>query len=255
MSTLFSLQGRTAFITGGSTGIGAMIARGFLEHGATVVINGRNEERCAQTVTELSKFGEISACPGDISTLEGIEEIVETLTDKVDILVNNAGTSWGEPVGQFSEHGWDKVIDLNLKSVFFMTQQLMPVLIANGSPEQPAKVINISSIDGIWNCNNETPSYVASKAGLIQLTKHQAMKLTRKNVVVSGIAPGAFASKLNRVARDNPETIINHIPSKRIGTWEDMAGAAVFLASRAGDYVVGETVIVDGGLVHAGRMD
>jgi NAD(P)-dependent dehydrogenase (short-subunit alcohol dehydrogenase family) len=142
-------------------------------------------------------------------------------------------------------------MDLNLKSAFFMTQQLLPRLVANGSPERPAKVINISSVDGIWNSRSDTPSYIASKAGLIQLTKHQSLKLVSNNVLVSGIAPGAFASNLNRAARDTPEKLINGIPIKRIGTWEDMAGAAIFLASRAGDYVVGETVIVDGGLAHA----
>ena len=251
MSTLFSLQDRTAFITGGSAGIGAMIARGFLEHGATVIINARNAERCAQTAKELSELGEISACPGDISTLAGIEAAAMALPDTVDILVNNAGTSWGAPIEEFPENGWDKVMDLNLKSVFFTTQKLLPRLVANGSPERPAKVINISSVDGIWNSRNDTPSYIASKAGLIQLTKHQSLKLARKNVIVSGIAPGAFAANLNRAARDTPEKLINGIPIKRIGTWEDMAGVAVFLASRAGDYVVGETIIVDGGLTYA----
>jgi len=251
MSDLFSLADRTAFVTGGSTGIGAMIARGFLAHGASVIINARNAQRCAQTVAELSQYGEISACPGDVSTLAGIETVVAALPDKLDILVNNAGASWGEPVGEFSEQGWDKVLDLNLKSVFFLTQSLMSALTDNASPAQPAKVINISSVDGIRRCYNDTPSYVASKAGLIQLTKHQALKLVRRNIVVSGIAPGPFASEMNRVARDTPEDMIKYIPSRRIGTWEDMAGAAVFLASRAGDYVVGETIIVDGGVTHA----
>lgn len=250
MHDLFSLKGRTALVTGGTKGIGRMIATAYLEFGAKVIINARNAEQCAATVDELSSLGDISASPGDISTLDGIDEVTSGIADDIDILVNNAGTTSHEPFLEFSEQGWDNVLDLNLKAAFFLTQKLGPALIANGTAERPAKVINISSINAIYNSRNPTPSYIASKAGIIQLTKHQAQKFVRKNVVVTCIAPGSFPSDMNRGARDNPEVASRGIPSGRVGSIEDIGGTAVFLASRAGDYIVGETIIVDGGITH-----
>jgi NAD(P)-dependent dehydrogenase (short-subunit alcohol dehydrogenase family) len=169
---------------------------------------------------------------------------------KIDILVNNAGAAWGADFDEFPESGWDKVMDLNLKTPFFLTQALHGALKAAATPDRPAKVINIASIDGIAVNPQETYSYHASKAGLIHLTKRMAMRLIRDNIVVSAIAPGAFASDMNRDARDHGDALARRIPSQRIGTPEDMAGAAIFLASRAGDYVVGSTIIVDGGVSH-----
>jgi NAD(P)-dependent dehydrogenase (short-subunit alcohol dehydrogenase family) len=168
----------------------------------------------------------------------------------LDILVNNAGAAWGAPFDEFPESGWDKVMDLNVKTPFFLSQALHGALKAAASKERLAKVINIASIDGIAVNPQETYSYHASKAGLIHLTKRMAIRLIRDNIVMSAIAPGAFASDMNRDARDHGDALAKVIPSRRIGTAEDMAGAAIYLASRAGDYVVGSTIIVDGGVSH-----
>ncbi len=170
---------------------------------------------------------------------------------RLDILVNNAGAAWGETYDTFPEKGWDKVVDLNLKTPFFLTQSLTPLLRAAASAERPAKVINVASIDGLSVNPQETYSYAASKAGLIQLTRRMALRLAPENIVVSAIAPGAFASEMNRVARDHGDEVAQRIPSRRIGRDEDMAGAAIYLASRAGDYVVGTTLVVDGGVTLA----
>ena len=169
---------------------------------------------------------------------------------QLDILVNNAGAAWGAPFADFPESGWDKVVDLNLKAPFFLTQALHPQLCQAGKG-RVAKVINIASIDGVSVNPQETYSYHASKAGLIYLTRRMAARLIQDNIVVSAIAPGAFASEMNRAARDEAEAVARRVPAGRIGSDEDMAGAAIYLASRAGDYVVGSTLIVDGGVTHA----
>ncbi|KQP12665.1 SDR family oxidoreductase [Pseudorhodoferax sp. Leaf267] len=248
---LFSLAGRTALITGGSRGIGRMIAQGFLAQGARVYISSRKAEACVQTATELSAFGHCVALPGDVSTVRGAQDLADAFVahePKLDILVNNAGAAWGAPFDDFPEAGWDKVVNLNMKAPFFLTLALAaPLRLAAQS--RPAKVINIASIDGIGVNPMETYSYAASKAGLIQLTRRMALRLIEDNIVVSAIAPGAFASEMNRAARDEAEATARRIPAKRIGTDEDMAGAAIYLASRAGDYVVGSTLTVDGGVL------
>ena len=253
MTDLFSLQGRIALVTGGSRGIGRMIAAGFLAQGAKVYISSRKAADCAQTAKELSAQGECIALPADVSTLEGINALVAAYTAReatLDILVNNAGAAWGETFDTFPEKGWDKVVDLNLKSPFFLTQALIAPLRA-AAKVRPAKVINIASIDGISVNPMETYSYAASKAGLIQLTRRMALRLAQDNIVVSAIAPGAFASDMNRVARDHAEETAKHIPAGRIGRDDDMAGGAIYLASRAGDYVMGSTLVIDGGVTHA----
>ncbi len=251
---LFSLQGRSALVTGGSRGIGRMIAEGFLAQGARVYISARKAEACDQTARELSAFGPCVSLPADVSTMDGVRALVEAYSKHertLDILVNNAGAAWGAPYDEFPESGWDKVVDLNLKAPFFLTQALTPMLRQAAAGEHLAKVINIASIDGISVNPQETYSYAASKAGLIQLTRRMALRLAPERIVVSAIAPGAFASDMNRVARDQADETAKRIPSGRIGTPEDMAGAAIYLASRAGDYVVGSTLVVDGGVTHA----
>ena len=250
MKDLFSLQGRTALVTGGSRGIGKMIAAGFLQHGAKVYISSRKADACEATARELASLGTCIALPMDVSTVEGARALAAAYAQKessLDILVNNAGAAWGETFDTFPENGWDKVMDLNLKSPFFLTQALHDML-RKGAQKQPAKVINIASIDGVSVSPQETYSYAASKAGLIHLIKRMSLRLVQDNIVVSGIAPGAFASDMNRVARDHAEETAKRIPAGRIGRDEDMAGVAIYLASRAGDYVVGETIVVDGGV-------
>lgn len=255
MNDLFSLQNRVALVTGGSRGIGRMIAKGFIAQGARVYISARKAEACRQTAAELSKDGgSCIALPGDASTAEGIAALVEAFTQRepeLDILVNNAGAAWLAEIDAFPEKGWDKVVDLNLKTPFFLTQALLPALRAAASSTRPAKVINIASIDGISVNPQETYSYAASKAGLVHLTRRMALRLIDDHIVLSAIAPGAFASDMNTTARDHEAEVAKRIPAKRIGTEEDMAGAAIFLASRAGDYVVGSTLIVDGGVTHS----
>ena len=250
---LFSLTGRSALITGGSRGIGRMIAEGFLAQGARVYISARKAAACDQTAAELSTLGTCISLPADVSTPAGIAALVAAYSrheKTLDILVNNAGAAWGAPFDEFPESGWDKVVDLNLKTPFFLTQALRPMLQA-AATDHLAKVINIASIDGVSVNPQETYSYAASKGGLIHLTKRMALRLAQDRIVVSAIAPGAFASDMNKEARDHGDTIKAHIPAGRIGTPEDMAGAAIYLASRAGDYVLGSTLIVDGGVTYA----
>jgi NAD(P)-dependent dehydrogenase (short-subunit alcohol dehydrogenase family) len=250
---LFSLKGRSALITGGSRGIGRMIAEGFLAQGARVYISARKAAACDQTAKELSAFGHCVSLPADVSTLEGAQALVDAYAkheDSLDILVNNAGAAWGAPYDEFPESGWDKVVDLNLKTPFFLTKALTPML-KKAATDHLSKVINIASIDGISVNPQETYSYAASKAGLIQLTRRMALRLAQDRIVVSAIAPGAFASDMNKLARDHGDEVKERIPAGRIGTPEDMAGAAIFLASRAGDYVMGSTLVVDGGVTHA----
>jgi NAD(P)-dependent dehydrogenase (short-subunit alcohol dehydrogenase family) len=252
---LFSLEGRTALVTGGSRGIGKMIARGFIAQGAKVYITARKADACEATAKELSQEGGTCiALPVDISTPQGIEALAAAYLRResaLDILVNNAGAAWLAEFDAFPEKGWDKVVDLNLKAPFFLTQALAPALRAAASADRPAKVINIASIDGVSVNPQETYSYAASKAGLIHLTRRMALRLVQDHIVVTAIAPGAFASDMNVSARDHGDEVAKRIPAQRIGRDEDMAGAAIYLASRAGDYVVGSTLIVDGGVTHA----
>ena len=254
---LFSLKGRVALVTGGSRGIGKMIAGGFLAHGAAkVYITARKAGPCEATAKELTAEydGECIALPIDISGMTGIDRLAAEIVKrepKLDILVNNAGAAWGADFDAFPESGWDKVMNLNLKTPFFLTKALAAPLRAAASAERPGKVINIASIDGIFVNPMETYSYHASKAGLIHLTRRMAAKLIRDHIVVTAIAPGPFKSDMNTAARDNADQVSTRVPSGRIGTDEDMAGAAIYLASRAGDYVVGATIAVDGGIVYA----
>jgi len=251
-STLFRLDGRIALVTGGSRGIGKMIAAGFIAQGATVYVSSRKAPACEETAADLGP--NCHALPADVSTVDGCRALAAALAEKeqrLDILVNNAGAAWGVPFEDFQEAGWDKVMDLNVKSPFFLTQALHPLLKASGSGARPAKVINITSIDGQRLNAWETYSYQASKAALIHLTRRMAARLVHDGINVTSIAPGAFPSSMNKAARDHGAAVAQNIPARRIGVAEDMAGAAIYLAARAGDYVVGETITVDGGLVHA----
>ena len=253
MNDLFSLAGRTALITGGSRGIGRMIAAGFLAQGARVYISARKAEACDKTASELSALGPCVSLPADVSRLEGAQALAAAYMARepaLDILGNNAGAAWGAPFDEFPEKGWDKVVDLNLKTPFFLTQALAGAL-RKAAAQRMAKVINIASIDGLSVNPQETYPYAASKAGLVHLTRRMALRLIDDNIAVTAIAPGAFASDMNRDARDRGDEISARIPAKRIGTDEDMAGAAIYLASRAGDYVVGATLVVDGGVTLA----
>ena len=253
MKDLFSLEGRVALVTGGSRGIGKMITQGFLEQGAKVYITARKAPACDQTAEELSQYGSCVSLPHDISTVEGCKALAAEFLQhetSLDILVNNAGAAWGAAFDEFPESGWDKVMNLNVKSPFFLTQALHGALKKGAAGGNLAKVINIASIDGIRINPWETYSYQASKAGMIHLTRRMAARLINDDIAVSGIAPGAFASEMNKAARDEAAAVATMVPAKRIGRDEDMAGAAVFLASKAGDYVIGDTLAVDGGVAY-----
>ena len=251
---LFSIRGRTALVTGGSRGIGKMIAEGFVRSGVKVYISARKAGPCEKTARELSAYGTCVALPLDASGAEGARTMAESYLaheGTLDILVNNAGAAWGADFDEFPESGWDKVVNLNLKTPFFLTKALAAPLRAAATAAKPSKVINIASIDGIFVNPLETYSYAASKSGLIHLTRRMAAKLIHDQIVMSAIAPGPFKSDMNKAARDNADAVAKRVPSGRIGSDEDMAGAAIYLASRAGDYVVGATIAVDGGIVYA----
>ncbi len=252
MQNLFSLEGKRALITGGSRGIGLMIAKGFIAQGAKVYISSRKADVCNAVADELGD--NCISLPMDVSTVDGCKGLAAAYSeheDGLEILVNNAGAAWGEPIETFPESGWDKVMDLNVKSPFFLTQAFLPMLQASASTDKPGKVINIASIDGLRLNPWETYSYQASKAAVINLTKRLAARLIKDNINVTAICPGAFASDMNKAARDHGDFVAKAIPNKRIGRDEDMAAAAVYLAAPAGDYVVGESITVDGGLVNA----
>jgi NAD(P)-dependent dehydrogenase (short-subunit alcohol dehydrogenase family) len=251
-TNLFRLDGRIALITGGSRGIGKMIAAGFIAQGCKVYISARKADACFETAKELGP--NCIPLPQDVSTVAGCKALAAQFAEhetKLDILVNNAGAAWGEAFETFPEKGWDKVMDLNVKSPFFLTQALYEPMKAAATRDKPGKVINITSIDGQRLNPWDTYSYHASKSALIYLTKRMAARLIQDAINVTSIAPGAFASEMNRAARDHGDAVAQGIPAKRIGYDEDMAGTAIYLASRAGDYVVGDTITVDGGLVNA----
>ena len=259
---LFSISGKVALVTGGSRGIGEMIAAGFLANGATVYISSRKADVCNATAERLAAEygGECISLPADLSTLEGIDTLTAALrerTDSLDILVNNAGASWGAPIEAFPEVGWDKVMDTNVKGVFFLTQRLLPLLEANGTAEDPSRVINIGSIDGIQTPGFDTFSYGASKAAVHHLTRQLAAHLVRRNIIVNAIAPGPFPTWMlstgvgggGDVEGTDWDAVGRGNPRGRVGSAEDVAGLAIFLSSRAGAYTVGETITCDGGSV------
>ena len=259
MKNLCSIEGKTALVTGGSRGIGEMIAAGFLANGAKVYISSRKAETCDATAKRLQEEygGECISLPADLSNLEGIESLVGQLSDtSLDILVNNAGASWGEPIDEYSEKGWDKVMDTNVKGVFFLTQKLLPLLRSSGTAEDPSRVINIGSIDGIKTGLFDAFSYGPSKAALHHLTRVLAASLVKENIIVNAIAPGPFPTwMLSTGVGGGGDLDIDWAavgdsnPRGRVGTPEDIAGLAIFLCSRAGAYTVGETITCDGGAV------
>ena len=259
MKDLFSVSGKVAVVTGGSRGIGAMIARGFVENGVKTYITARKVEELQATADQLNEIGECIAIPSDLSTLDGIVAFTDALKEKeeqIHILVNNAGATWGEEIDNFPEAGWDKVMDTNVKGVFFLTQKLLPLLRSSATAEDPSRVINIGSIDGIKTGLFDAFSYGPSKAALHHLTRVLAASLVKENIIVNAIAPGPFPTWMLSTGVGgggdldiNWDEVGNSNPRGRVGTPEDIAGLAIFLCSRAGAYTVGETITCDGGAV------
>jgi NAD(P)-dependent dehydrogenase (short-subunit alcohol dehydrogenase family) len=253
MDRLFDLKGKTALVTGGSRGIGEMIAAGFVARGVKTYISSRKADVCDATARRLSSGqAECVSIPADLSSMDGIQYLADELArreERLDILVNNAGAVWGEPVDGFPESGWDKVMNVNLKSPFFLTQKLLPQLAAAASHESPARVINIGSIDGLHVTDLPTFPYGASKAGLHHLTRILALHLAERHINVNAIAPGPFETKMMaHTLKTVGDKIVRRVPRKRIGVPDDMAGAAIFLSSMASSYVTGVVLPVDGGL-------
>ena len=248
---LFSVRGKVAIVTGGSRGIGEMIARGYVENGAKVYITSRNAAVCDSLAAKLSEIGTCISIPADLSKMEEIERFAaefERHEPKLDILVNNAGASWGAPFDAFPESGWDKIMDLNVKSIFFLTQRLVGRLAAAGSADNFARVINIGSIDGLHVSGIETYSYAASKAGVLHLTRMMAKFLASRHIAVNAIAPGYFPSKMTAAIPDElAQQTLAATPMRTRGTPEDAAGVAIYLASRASGFVTGSVIAVDGG--------
>lgn len=264
MKNLFSIEGKIALVTGGSRGIGEMIAAGFLANGAKVYISSRKADVCNATAERLSKAynAECISIPANLADLASIQAFVQALESKeerLDILVNNAGVSWGAPLEEFPELGWDKVMDTNVKGVFFLTQKLLPLLRQAASAEDPARVINIGSIDGIKTPIFDSFSYGPSKAAVHHLTRVLAAHLVKQNIIVNAIAPGPFPTYMLSTGVGGGgdtdavdwEALGKGNPRGRVGTPEDIAGLAIFLSSRAGAFTVGEVITCDGGSVIA----
>ena len=253
---LFDVRGKVVFITGGSRGIGNMMARGFVEAGARVYISARKAAQCEAAAKELAALGECIALPADLSRMDEIERAAAFINEReqaLHVLINNAGTQWGATIDDFPEKGWDKVLDLNAKSPFFILQKLLPLMEAAAQPGDPARVINVSSVDGMHTPIFQNFSYAASKAALNHLSRMLASHLAARNITVNVIAPGPFHTDMlaPMVESMGEDEVLSNVPLKRMGGQDDAAGAAIFLASRASAYVTGTVLPVDGGIYGA----
>lgn len=254
IESLFSVAGKVAVVTGGSRGIGEMIAEGLVRNGVRVYITARKAAACDATAERLSQFGTCISMPGDLTDSDARQRFVAALSEReasLDILVNNAGAAWGAPLGEFPESGVDKVLDINIKAPFMLTQDLLPLLRAAADADDPARVVMIGSIDGIRVPIGDNYSYSASKAGIHMLARHLAHHLVKENITINSIAPGPFESKMMAYLLEDENSrnaVARSVPRGRIGTPQDVAGAVIFLCSRAGAYLTGAVIPVDGGI-------
>ncbi|MGA3490461.1 glucose 1-dehydrogenase [Micromonosporaceae bacterium DT55] len=258
MPDLFSVQGKTVLVTGGSRGIGLMIAEAFVEAGARVIISSRKAGVCHEVAERLSAKGQCEAIPADLSDSAGADTLAAAVNERLgslDVLVNNAGATWGAPLAEYPEAAFDKLWAVNVKAIFRLTTQLLPALRKAADAEDPARVINIGSVDGIRVPSMEVYAYSATKSAVHMLTRSLAHQLAREHITVNAIAPGPFESKMMAFALDSPEiraAIEDEVPLGRIGRPEDMGGTAIYLASRAGAYLTGAIIPVDGGMTTHG---
>lgn len=252
MQELFSIAGKVALVTGGGSGIGWMIAEAYARAGAKVYIASRKEKELAARIAELGDGGDVTALVADLSTEAGCNALGDAFEEregKLDILVNNAGANWGEDYESFPESGWDRVLNVNVKGVFSLTRRLTPWLAKAATAEDPSRVINIGSIDGLTVPVLETYSYSASKAAVHHLSRVLARKLAPQQITVNAVAPGPFQSRMMKATLERAgDGIRDMVPLRRIGSPEDMGGVAIFLASRAGAYLTGTVIPVDGGI-------
>lgn len=250
---LFGVAGKTVLVTGGSRGIGLAIADGFVKAGAKVIVCSRNSAECEAAAQDLRKWGECRAIAADLGSSGGRDLLVQEIAaneGKLDVVVNNAGALWAAPLDDYPESGWDKVFDLNVKAVFFLIQALLPLLERSAAPGDPARIINVGSINALRIPDHETYAYVSSKAAVHQLTRHLAGKLAARNITANVLAPGLFPSKMlaKDIAANGAETVAQRVPLGRLSDMLDMAGAALYLSSRAGSFLTGAVIPVDGGM-------
>ena len=254
MSALFDVSGKTALVTGGSRGVGLMIARGLAQAGARVLISSRKEEQLQAAAAELAQEGECEAIVADVSSPEGAAALAAAARErfeKLDILVNNAGATWGAPLEEFPQSGWDRVMHTNVEGIFHLTIALLDPLRAAAGEEDPARIINIGSIDGLRVPVTDNFSYSASKSAVHMLTRHLAKRLAAEHITVNAIAPGPFPSKMTAFMLEEPtarEAVEGMVPLGRLGRGDDAAGLVIFLASRAGSYLTGTVIPLDGGI-------
>ncbi|WP_171240810.1 SDR family oxidoreductase [Ruegeria sp. HKCCA5491] len=263
--TLFSMNGKTALVTGGATGIGRMAAEALVRAGARVLIASRNRDACEAVAEELNALdapGSAEGFGGDVGTKEGIDDMVSKVgkrTERLDILMNNAGVTWGAPMGQFPYEAWDKVMSVNVAGIFDLTQKLLPMLMKSGTPDDPARVVNVGSVMGEVPMGDGAYSYSASKAAVLHLTKIMAKELSPYNVTVNALAPGPFVSRMTAFATADEDVrakVGKSVPLGRVGSEEDIAGCMLFLCGRGGSYVTGAVIPVSGGInvVTAGNI-
>jgi NAD(P)-dependent dehydrogenase (short-subunit alcohol dehydrogenase family) len=258
MSELFDVSGKAALVTGGSRGIGEMIARGLVQAGARVIIASRKTAELEATAEQLRVHGECNAITSDLSSPEGAAELAASVQERfptLHILVNNAGATWGAPLDEFPPSGWDRVLHTNVEGVFHLTTGLLPALRSAAVADDPARVINIGSIDGLRAPVVDNYSYSASKAAVHMLTRHLAKRLAAEHITVNAIAPGPFQSKMTAFMLDQPESrsqVEQLVPLRRIGQPDDVVGLTLMLASRAGSYLTGTIIPLDGGITGCG---
>mgnify|MGYP001275050476 CR=1 FL=1 len=250
---IFSVSGKVVLITGGARGIGAMLSESFIKAGATVIISSRNSEKCDKYAEELSLFGSCVSMPADLSSISNVDALYNQISksfNSLDVIINNSGTTWGSDFEEFPEKGWDKVFSLNMKAPFYLIQKFLPLLEINAKPEDPGRVINIGSVDGIRTSNFSNYSYSALKAGIHHLSGILADLLAHRNITVNCIAPGPFKTDMMQpmVEKLGLSEIVSTVPLKRLGQADDIGGVAIFLSSKASAFINGVVLPVDGGM-------